>query len=360
MRFCVLVLLAIFIAGCSKEEPKVEAVSLNQKQKTSKVLITVNGRKLTRANLDSRTELMVKMSTMLNPKISISDIDKLRKKLRGAYLQSFVREVVLDDYLKAKGLQADEKALEEARQAILAAFRKRGKLKYGDLKRKLGPQSAQLDEYVATSAVDIMACRTILSENATNLPPNWAAEQLRKIKAYNARMVLTNAQAFAQATNVWKKLQGGADFKETAKAFSQLPQEAKDGGEWGVISYQQLEPDEEVAEWSQKLAVGEFSPPIEGDNGVMILRLDAKKGDDYTLSRIYFKLAMLYEEIDEKELEKKKIEKDRQDILVRVIGRLMKDAKVVRAKKKTKVPKKASVKAKKISNKKMKQEKNTK
>ena len=147
-------------------------------------------------------------------------------------------------------------------------------------------------------------------------------------------MSLTNALVFAKATNVWEKLKAGADFKQMAKQFSDVPKEAEEGGEWGTLGLQQLEPDEDLVNWAQKLQPGEFSPPIDGDNGLMILKMDSKQGDDYALSRIYFRLPMFQQEVSEEELLKLKRQQHERTVLQKELNAIVESVEVVKPKKK--------------------------
>ena len=112
----------------------------------------------------------------------------------------------------------------------MAALGDRKPRKYESLRRKVGPLATVLDGMVQTQATEGAVRQHILAKNPLQLPPNYVADQMARIKAYNAEMSLTNALVFAKATNVWEKLKAGADFKQMAKQFSDVPKEAEEGG----------------------------------------------------------------------------------------------------------------------------------
>ena len=358
-RFHILALLALVLAGCSdnsqpaaepagdKKTDKVAGEAAGEKPVRSRVVISVNGRELLSTNLDERVEMLVKVSTIANPNMALSDIPKLRKRLRSSLQNMFVREVVFDDFAKAENIKVDKESVEKAKKGLLAGFR--GRMTYEGLRRKVGPLAAALDDFVRVQATEVAVRQHILAKNPLNLPPNYAEEQIKRIKAYNAEMAITNAAVYARATNAWEKLKAGADFREIARQFSEVAREAKEGGDWGTLGFQQLEPDEDLAAWVQKLQPGGFSPPIEGDNGLMILRVDSKKGDDYKLSRVYFRLPMFQELVGEKELLNMKRQQHEQAVLRKEIGELLKTAKVVRPKSKKKAKKAKSKKKSAVS-----------
>ena len=341
-------LVSLLFAGCSDDggdavsspaQSKQESRQTEAKPVRDKVLVTVNGRELHKTNIAEKVEMMVALMAMSNPKVSLEDLKKLRHRLEASYPKVFVREVVFGDYAAKEKVVVDEESLSTAKKRVLSAFRGASRPKFDNVRRKLGSHARAFDEYVQMQALGNAVFKHILAAHPLNLPPNYAAEQCLRNKAYNADMALTNALVYARATNVWEKLKAGADFKESAKQFSEVDREAKDGGEWGTLGLQQLEPDEDLVTWAQKLQVGEFSPPIEGDNGLMILRLDSKKGEDYTFSRIYFKLPMFRQELSEEELLAYKRKQHESEVLAREVKALLKSADVVWPKKKGKVRK---------------------
>ena len=319
-------LVALALIGCSEDSRRDGASAgkpLQEKPVRNRVVIKVNERVLYQTNLNERVELMAKVATIANPNMKLSDVARLRKKLKSTLPAMFVREVAFDEFVKANKIKVDEALVDRARKSLMAALGNRKPPKYESLRRKVGPLAAVLDGMVQAQATEGAVRQYILGKNPFQLPPNYAAEQMARIKAYNAEMSLTNALVFARATNVWEKLKAGADFKEMARQFSEVPKEAQEGGEWGNLGLQQLEPDEDLVNWAQKLQPGEFSPPIDGDNGLMILKMNSKKGDDYALSRIYFRLPMFQEEVSEEELLKLKRQQHERTVLQKELNAII-------------------------------------
>ncbi len=344
MRSWLLALLILVLAGCSDDNREVATppadAPLQEKPVRNRVVITANGRAFHQTNLNERVELMVKVATIANPNMKLSDITRLRKRLRSTLPKVFVREVAFDEFVKANKIKVEESAVDRARKSLMAALGDRKPPKYDSIRRKVGPLAAVLDGMVQAQATESAVRQHILAKNPLVLPPNYVADQMARIKAYNAEMSLTNALVFARATNVWEKLKAGADFKQMAKQFSEVPREAQDGGEWGNLGLQQLEPDEDLVNWAQKLQPGEFSPPIEGDNGLMILRMDSKKGEDYGLSRIYFRLPMFQDVVSEEELLKLKRQQHERAVLQKELNAIVESVEVEKPKKKRHIKKK--------------------
>ena len=338
-KLCIFAVLAVALAGCSDNgqsaAESADDKTIVKKPAKNRVVITVNGRELRQTNLAERVEMFVKVSTLANPKMTLNDLQRLRKKIKAIMPKMFKREVVFEDFLKSEKLTVAPETLEKAKKGIVASFK--GRLTYDGLRRKVGPALAGiLDGFAASQATEITVRRRILEKNPLELAPDYAEKQLALIAKYNAEMSLTNAIVYARATNTWEKLKSGADFRAVAREFSEVPREAREGGDWGTLGLQQLEPDEELAKWAQQLQPGEFSPPIEGDNGLMILRVDSKKGEDYALSRIYFRLPMFKEVVSKEELLKLKKQQHDRAVLEKEIKALLKSAAVERPKKRKK------------------------
>ena len=330
-------LVALALIGCSEDSRRDGASTekpLQEKSASDRAVITVNGRVLYQTNLNERVELMVQIATIANPNMKLSDLARLRKKLRSTLQKAFVREVAFDEFARANKIRVDEAAVDKARKSLMAALGDRKPRKYESLRRKVGPLAAVLDGMVQAQATEGVVRQHILGKNPFQLPPNYVSEQMARIKAYNSEMSLTNAQVFVRATNVWEKLKAGADFKQMARQFSEVPKEAEEGGEWGNLGLQQLEPDEDLVNWAQKLQPGEFSPPIDGDNGLMSLKVDSKKGDDYALSRIYFRLPMFQQEVSEEELLKLKRQQHERTVLQKELNAIVESVDVEKPKKK--------------------------
>ena len=86
MRFWLLALLILVLVGCSDDNREVATppadAPLQEKPVRNRVVITANGREFWQTNLNERIELMVKVATIANPNMKLSDIARLRKRLR--------------------------------------------------------------------------------------------------------------------------------------------------------------------------------------------------------------------------------------------------------------------------------------
>ncbi len=95
-----------------------------------------------------------------------------------------------------------------------------------------------------------------------------------------------NAPAKAQAESILKQIQGGADFAALAKQYSQ-DGSAANGGDLGLFSKGQLDPDFEAAAFA--LQPGQTSGIVKTQYGYHIIKVTDKQGDQIRASHILIK-----------------------------------------------------------------------
>ena len=277
--FIYVALIAVF-AGCRQQSDR-------------HVVLSVNGHDLTEEMISSRANLMVALRHHRNPKFSDDDALKLRETFRRGYGNVFIRDAVLADFAKSRGISIPDRILAECRAKAFAAQRNRGDKNFEDMVVRAGVDRREFDAQIRTEALVVAVKEHLAQSNPTNFTTAYADDLIKRMKAFNADMVKTNALVYARATNVWMRLNAGADFAQTAKEFTEVPEE-KDDCEWGILDDSFLRDSPRLLEAVKKLRVGEFTPPVEGDNALLIVRLDGLSNDGaYELSRIVFLLPMM-------------------------------------------------------------------
>ena len=297
--------------------------------KDASFVVSANGKKLTVEMIDRRAEMMeayrAKCGYKLKPKLR----KKFRKGLRSSYPKVFVSNVVLKDYMLAEGLSVPADHLEKIRQQALKSFKGKRPKSWAAALSAMGDLADDFDDQISCEARRTFLADYWVSQNPTNVTAEVIAEDYRRIDAVNAMAADTNRVAHVRGTNAWERLKAGADFRKTAKEFSDLKQERDDGGDWAKLEWQQMAGDPELIKYARKLNPGEFSPPIEADNGLMILRVDEKDEKECKMSRIFFQLALLYKKPPEKEIVANIEKKHRDGEFRRRYDELLKKADVV-------------------------------
>jgi hypothetical protein len=132
-----------------------------------------------------------------------------------------------------------------------------------------------------------------------------------RIKWDNEIAEATNALVYATASNVYSRIQSGEDFLELAKKYDELPVHGGPG-EWGRITASWYSDDVEFLKLLKNTPEGGITPPIEADEGLLIVKVLSKKTieeneeqkDIYDLQRIYFRLPIFYKEEGDEEIKK--------------------------------------------------------
>ena len=250
-------------------------------------IVSVNGHQLTREMVDRKVAMMEAVYMKANPDASVKKVRQQVAKLRKSYRKVFESDCILADYLAAQGVQIPAKKVEEFRNRSIRPFKIK---KWDDMMGFLGDKAADFDEHVMVEARWSCAYDHMVSLEPTNVTQEVIDFELKRVADFNKRADITNAVAHAHATNAWNRLKAGESFETVASEMSELKYERKDKGKWANLDWQQMECDPPLLKYARQLKPGEYSPPIEADNGLMILRVDKKDDKECHMSRIFFHL----------------------------------------------------------------------
>jgi len=296
--------LSVILAGVLVSLTGCEKASSPVASNAGAPVVSVDGTVLTRGQLDARVEFMLKLARRADPQMKSSNYQSLSNRLATTYPQVFVSRTLVRHYADKEKIAIPDETMKRFRKLALRHVRHLRAKDYDALLSKLGADAEIFDGQVRDEALTDAVKAHVIAANPTNLPADYAARRLEEIKAYNKRMDATNAVIHARANEVWRKLKAGEPFKEVAKAYTEIEEERAEGGDWGLLDDKILEDFPALLRAVKNLKVGEFSAPVEGDNGLMIVRLDEKgeDKDEYSLSRIYFCLPMFAREAPPAEL----------------------------------------------------------
>lgn len=129
-------------------------------------------------------------------------------------------------------------------------------LKTDDVKKAVKVQESEIQKYYKD-----------------NLSQFKEPEKLRVSRIWLPFTAKDKEAILAQARDVLKKAQGGADFAELAKTFSK-DDKGKAGGDWGLIDWRSLSAKETEA--AGKLELGKISDVVETDTGAAVLKVTEK------------------------------------------------------------------------------------
>ena len=271
-------------------------VGCSRSSESGGVVASVNGHSLTAAELEARAVNIATLSChragKKNGKSQKQRFEKICGIFRKGYPKIWVEDRVLQDFAAKNGLEVSPSLLKQFQNGALRNFGGKGE-KYADLVALEGMNVDFWEDQVRADALRHVVERHWVKLYPTNLPPTFADDMIAKMEARNRAMTVTNALVYAKATNVWEKLKAGADFVKMVKEFSEIKEEVEDDGEWAIVDDKFLADDPKLLRTLRAMKPGEFSPPVEGDNGLMIARLDRYESDDgLAVSRIFFHLPL--------------------------------------------------------------------
>ena len=340
MKFFVeLSLLSVLLVGCGKQDSGVTPSSaVSQKQGDDAPIVTLGSHVLTRGAMMRRVAMMGALQKYRFPKVTAEQAGKYRERLTKGCPYAFVQEKVLEDYAAKEKVSVSKELIAEFEASAFKKFRTKKDKSYADVRRHLGEYGSELDAQVRAEALRQAIRFHFLELWPTNIPDSYVDDQMKRFKSYNQSAVLTNALVYARATNVWEQLKKGAKFEDMASKYSEIDDERESKGTWGTLDRRQLGDDPEILKWGQKLKVGEFSPPIEADNGLMIMRLDSRDdgATEFGVSRIFFQLPEFLNPAPPEEIKKAAYDKYARELFARKVAELEAAAKPVYAKSETK------------------------
>ncbi len=263
--------------GCSREQAPSDIVS------------SVCGQVLTASEIESRAQNIVILFG--HKRGSTNGLDRLRETFRNGYASYWVEDMVLAAAARESGVEPGTNELASCQRQAFANFRTKNDRSYDDLMKLEGLNRRYWDDQVRAEALRATMERYWAEQTPTNLPPDYADQQIRLMEQWNLAMVETNRLQFAKATNIWQRICRGMDFSSAAKEFSEIEEERADAGEWAVVDAKFLSDEPTLLAWLKAAKPGDISPPIASDNGVVIARLDSLEQDEgFSVSRIYFRL----------------------------------------------------------------------
>lgn len=342
-----LVLILVLLFGCGNAESGVDLSSdisntENKKQENqANVLVKVGDKELKTTDLLAESELRCQLELIRNPKIREKALENIRKRISSTAVKYFVTSTLSSEYIKENNIIIDSKTREEHIAKLLKSFKIN---KIEDIKNKLPEYLVNRFESGIERTLIVDAARNaILNKANINVSEEQVDKALERYTRANEKASLTNALVYAHASNVWNRIVAKKrTFDEAAFEYSEIEGEATQFGLWGSFKESNFESDEEkpFKEWLLKAKLGDISPPLVVDSGLCITRLDSVSHNDdqdsdsknYALSRIYFRLPVIWEIPTKSEMRKIIFDAEKNRAIEKAFSELAKRHKVVYSK----------------------------
>lgn len=300
------------------------------------VVVTVNGISLHLNDVQARANMMAALHRRRFPQANEKVLRAIRRQYESGYSKYWIEDTVLAQYAAAEKLTVSEALFANYKAKAFAGLRVKGDRKFDDLLKVPGVRADHLEQQIRAEALREAVTDHLFELNPTNIPDSYVDEQLENIRDYNARMTLTNVVVYARATNVWNRLKAGEDFVKLVHEETEVDDEKADDGMWGVFDLSAFDQEPVLKQALAALKPGEFTPPVEGDNGLMIARLNERdETGGLEISRIVFRLPLFYTPAPREEILKAAYDRYRKSLFDRKLKELLKNAVINYEQKKT-------------------------
>jgi len=318
----VMVLLAAAVVGCNGEK---KAKKSYGKLTNEAKLAVLNGVSYTKAEADRDMAISLSLSVLkYGEKLTDEQKVRLIANVRNELLKKWVFRRAMLDEAKKRNVELTEEELNEYKKRMVVEFRKSQKdgmrkIRFSDFRIAVGPKNATAFENRVREDALIKKVRNVIRQEFVK-PVREAdlADYRKRIADINAEASATNAAAWRAAQKAYKSISSGMDYDVVGAKIAEIHEHASYDREWYAPTPKDLEGETNLLARLPKMKVGEVTPPIECDNGIGIIRLNAiitkdSKGKEiepaYALSRIDFELAETCKEGENDEEARKSIER---------------------------------------------------
>lgn len=304
---------ALALGGCWNSDKTVRYDDLYGKS----VLVTVNGTDLLKAKLERDVALRVALVCHRNSRITQAQVEKLKKSLYAGAIENFVRKEAYKSLSRELRVFAGVNDLEEARKRFLRTYLRGQAATWEKFVAKFDRELLSgLEQDLAFEALKIKVDAKLKERLRTEPSPSEISELMAKHAAYNARAAKENAAIYQNATNLWRQIVADPltnAFEAAVAKYAEGHEHMTTDASWGAFSLAAFEGERALGRLIPTMKVGDVTPPVEGDNGLVILKLlrvdsssggEAKADRQYTFAKIFFELPEFFEELGAEQLGK--------------------------------------------------------
>lgn len=305
-----IILGVLALTGCAPDEHSLSPVVGQGNQDflslpTNAVLVAVNGRALTKAEMERLTDLQAALAGVANPDLKADAIERLKTQMMPTLQRQFLSQALfLQAAEQARVVPTDDDVKTVQDEAVvnfgggrIPNFSHFGKVLSSD-------RFAVLRQRIEVDAKILAYWRQRLPE-AFSVPEEEFAAVSNRVNRLNARSKELRDQQLSLANDIYAKLTNGADFAEMANKHSVQKDEDEGGYLWGSFAPANI-PYSELTTVVGKMKPGEVAPPAELDDSIHIIKLISREGsgadsvvalhpEEVTLGRIVLHVPETYE-----------------------------------------------------------------
>jgi len=297
--------------GCGEKEaakpakPAVPKSELTfEKMATNDVIIVVNGKELTKGMVEREIAVQAELMKIGKPNAKIGDLDRAKAKIIRTAEKRFIERRVMVDEAERRGFKVTDEDRQNIRERLAKSVLRGSKAKYGILAGKLDAVSrAELDEGLDLDALCQKVNLALMEECRVHVTDAEAQAKFRELEEYNKGAKEEEARIWKNASNAWERIQSGESFERAAERCTAASEHVNSDLEWGDFELAFFKDDVQICRYLPIMSAGTVTPPLPGDNGLLIIKMIKKTPADlgagqteprYRLAKIFFELPETY------------------------------------------------------------------
>ena len=320
LKSCVGIVGLCAVCGCGDGGKTVNYRDLYVKD----ALVEVNGRTLTKAVVERDVKFRVALEAHRNRRMTVTQAQDLEKALYRSVVENFVRKQAYHSLARELRIGATAEDLEKTRARFIRSYVGNRQKWESFLKKFDKDLAGGLSEELAFEALKAKVDEVLSKKLTTPATPDEIEKTAENCRQYNRRARKIEAETYRAATNLWKSI--AADkatnaFELAVAAYGTGHDHVSTDANWGPLTETALADEEAIRALLPSLKVGDMTPPVEGDNGLVILKLlrtdtfssGLKQERQYTFEKIFFELPQFAEAASAAEIGRQLSEKRAQE-----------------------------------------------
>ena len=283
-------------------EAKADVATAYSTPATNDVIVTVNGRSLTKAELEDRVGLTIALAKSNGRAPGDLNASPIKSRLLRNEAGRFVAEAILADAAEKAGTEIDTNTYALAQRQVVKSFAVDSD-SFEAFQSHLSAKSmAKLGQRIKKSA---LIYSYILNEAGE--PAKVTEADIKDVQKFAAKAKEDADKVLVEqrqkADQIYNRLVAGEEFDRVA-CESFTAEDDNGAGDWGDFSYSSLKmlyPD--IAKAVEMMEAGDLSKPLELDDAIYIIKVVERKpagngsrdAEMFTLKRIVIPLPVLYE-----------------------------------------------------------------
>lgn len=297
--------------GCGEKEaakpakPSVPKSELTyEKMATNDVIVVVNGKALTKGAVEREIAVQVELMKIGKPNAKIGELDRAKDRIIRTAEKRFIERRVMVAEAERRGFKVTDEDRQKIREKIAKSVLRGSKAKYGILVGKLDAANrAELDAGLDLDVLCQKANVALMEECRVEVTDAQAQAKYRELEEYNKGAKEEEARIWKNASNAWERIQSGESFEKAAERCMAASEHVNSDMEWGDFELAFFKDDEQLCRYLPVMPVGTVTPPLPGDNGLLIIKMIQKFPADlgagqtqprYRLAKIFFELPETY------------------------------------------------------------------